>query len=1064
MAARSPRRPQLHRQLSQTTSSVPSSSSPLNPAPPRQYQPHPPPRLQPRHTVGGVGAEVSGVSGQQPKQAAADKAGSGSEQGIQATGTPPPTTTPSRAFSRNLQQPLQLPLLGTQPATRSPTGPTESRTRSPAHATSHPPHTSSPTAAQRLGEGSAATPTRSGSRINRMPYPAVVPDSSTSTVGPDSPAGVAEPSASGSAAITHQGGQQQVLMSTISSGVTGTPAAIRSRSNAPLMGALLRRHASSSTTQQSPSTSAHSPAPPPVFPTHGPSAAAAVSTSTASQPMPLTPSPPPSHLNSLPSFDTPSPPSDPRLSTPVDRPPACPRSPPAAATPRTHSNYNSSPIHSARSSAVVAMVGASEEPASPSPSAPSPPETPFDVHQFIEYHEQLLSATIADQEEQQRQWEAIGGRVADYPVDSLDEEQQQNLQQRRWELLEAAVPCTDQGPVGIVGRGIRAPVVNNLPSSERQGNQLTAGESNPRSDSEGAAASSSNYQSTSSPMHPYAGWSRRMASEDSYGQEAESDNEMESVSYSISYNPASGAGSYNTPSQWLQGQMQQQQLHQGSPIRSVGMSEEDRNSNQSNQTDFDYGLLRLAGRQQHLQQHLPQRGSPPYEPSPPEAPEPPNRSYYATVLGRSQFQSRQEDDEGSGNEHHYTGNNNERQQGDTFGYSDPSGSSGGIESDDEDNSACSRSDLLELDGARQFYNYAGDPDEEAYGSGPPMDPGYAYSYPAALCNGYGMDVGEDLGSAGSAYGHLGGDSAGYHQQEEEMLQPDCQAVQFAPPRRRPDQHSQNYHPQPGQQYSMGSRGESSDMHMLTPGDPRYPHQYQMQLPGQRVNDPYPRRLMPLEATSGLVPLNARPDSTASLNSSHVAHMRQPFQHWMSQHAARLMLPHSMRDVADLISGDAWRPGLNLGMHPPALPHPHGRHLLPGSEQAQAQQQHQQQQGLTPGLAGHPLYTPWRNPALSDAESSVSLSPSALGAFGKTASARRRTDLLPALGYKGVTPLEMFGGRLPSNAVQKLMRNDSFVDNLLSELEGVDPEAPCVKAVVCGLQGVFFPTVTNAEDL
>ena len=37
---------------------------------------------------------------------------------------------------------------------------------------------------------------------------------------------------------------------------------------------------------------------------------------------------------------------------------------------------------------------------------------------------------------------------------------------------------------------------------------------------------------------------------------------------------------------------------------------------------------------------------------------------------------------------------------------------------------------------------------------------------------------------------------------------------------------------------------------------------------------------------------------------HMPHLA----HW-TQHAARLLLPHSMRDVADLLMGDGWRPGL-----------------------------------------------------------------------------------------------------------------------------------------------------------
>ena len=37
-------------------------------------------------------------------------------------------------------------------------------------------------------------------------------------------------------------------------------------------------------------------------------------------------------------------------------------------------------------------------------------------------------------------------------------------------------------------------------------------------------------------------------------------------------------------------------------------------------------------------------------------------------------------------------------------------------------------------------------------------------------------------------------------------------------------------------------------------------------------------------------------------------MRPSLQQW-TQQAARMLLPHSMRDMADLLLGDGWRPGL-----------------------------------------------------------------------------------------------------------------------------------------------------------
>lgn len=45
----------------------------------------------------------------------------------------------------------------------------------------------------------------------------------------------------------------------------------------------------------------------------------------------------------------------------------------------------------------------------------------------------------------------------------------------------------------------------------------------------------------------------------------------------------------------------------------------------------------------------------------------------------------------------------------------------------------------------------------------------------------------------------------------------------------------------------------------------------------------------------------------------LAQLRLPFQQWMSQHAARLLLPHHMRGIADLFTPEyGWRPGQQPG--------------------------------------------------------------------------------------------------------------------------------------------------------
>ena len=49
-------------------------------------------------------------------------------------------------------------------------------------------------------------------------------------------------------------------------------------------------------------------------------------------------------------------------------------------------------------------------------------------------------------------------------------------------------------------------------------------------------------------------------------------------------------------------------------------------------------------------------------------------------------------------------------------------------------------------------------------------------------------------------------------------------------------------------------------------------------------------------------------------------------------------------------------------------------------------------------------------------------------------------------------MDVFSGRLPSYAIQRLLNDAAFLDGLLGSLPGVDPAAKSVQVVVTALQG------------
>ncbi len=204
-------------------------------------------------------------------------------------------------------------------------------------------------------------------------------------------------------------------------------------------------------------------------------------------------------------------------------------------------------------------------------------------------------------------------------------------------------------------------------------------------------------------------------------------------------------------------------------------------------------------------------------------------------------------------------------------------------------------------------------------------------------------------------------------------------------------------------------------------------------------------------------------------------------HW-TQHAARLLLPHSMRDVADLLMGDGWRPGLaealptyqHSGAGPAGAPPPPQSLAEPSVQPIwppMAMQQRMADSAGGSGAAsgprgpGRPLVPvppsgpPGGPPSrlVSKRSCKGSRHPHAPGAALAPPGAPPGAKDLPAA--------ELLAGRHPPSHVRLLMASDpAAVSQLLASLPGVDAKAACVRATVAALGGHTVPAalVASAE--
>jgi len=190
--------------------------------------------------------------------------------------------------------------------------------------------------------------------------------------------------------------------------------------------------------------------------------------------------------------------------------------------------------------------------------------------------------------------------------------------------------------------------------------------------------------------------------------------------------------------------------------------------------------------------------------------------------------------------------------------------------------------------------------------------------------------------------------------------------------------------------------------------------------------------------------------------ARLAQLGQPLHHW-TQHAARLLLPHNMRDAADLLLGDGWRPGLARPL-PPAPPNMDAS-SSPTASSYYAASAASQADGRAEASARGPRQEAGQGTGQVEggfrfpAPPLVPPPPAGPRMFGKSASARHGAEggcVSPRPSAKDLSLYDVLGGRQPSPRVQGIMGDAEFVQQLLAGLQGVDACAPNVRAMVAGL--------------